>query len=123
MALADLQRLLADALPRRDPYAALRQSPVDGLSPQETDAVKRLPEDGLLLTSLVLVKLRMQQLLKSHAEAARLFEDDAEAFTRIFEAYHTDCPMADFFPEGEAQRFVNWLERTQVVVASRNRDG
>lgn len=123
MALADLQRLLADALPRRDPYAELRESPVDGLSPQESIAVQRLSEDGLLLTSLVLVKLRMQQLLKSHAESASLFEVDPAAFVHLFEEYHTNCPMADYFPEGEAQRFVNWLERRQVVVASPSHGG
>ena len=80
MALVDLQRLLAEALPQRDAAAALCRPSAYAVSPQESDAVQRLPEDGLLLTSLVLVKLRMQQLLKSHREAARQFEFDPETF-------------------------------------------
>ena len=117
MALADLQRLLADALPQRDPAAVLRQPPEAeaqrgrALSPTESDALQRLPKDGLLLTSLVLVKLRIQQLLKS-PDAAKLFEEDPELFARIFEQYHAECPMADFFPEGEGQRFADWLQRS-----------
>ena len=108
MALTDLQRMLVEALPQRDPAAVLRQSPSDALSPIETEAVLRVPEDGLLLTSLVIIKLRMQQLLKSPG-ALKQFEEDPEAFARIFERYHSDCPMADFFPEGEGARFADWL--------------
>jgi hypothetical protein len=119
VALADLQRLLAEALPQRDPAAALRppsveaeaqRGPAGALSLTELETVQRLPEDGLLLTSLVLVKLRIQQLLKNPI-AAKLFEESPEAFARLFEQYHTACPMTDFFPEGEGKRFEAWLQR------------
>src|SRR5262245_50290569 len=106
MALADLQRLLADALPQRDPAAALQHAS------GESEMLRHLPEDGLLLTSLVLVKLRMQQLLKS-PDVLQMFEENPEHFARQFEQYHADCPMSDFFPEGEGARFADWRQRRQ----------
>lgn len=108
MTLADLQRVLAEALQTPDPAAALRDRP--GLSAEERSALERLDPDGLALTSLVVVKLRVQQLLLSHPEMAALFRDDPEEFARRFRAYHAQVPMSDFFPAGEAERFRQWEE-------------
>lgn len=109
--IAELQRLLLQALRQPDPQAWLRAQvarPECPLSAPERAMLAALPDDGLVLTRQLIRKLRLQRLLRGDAEAARQCSADPAALASAFAAYDVDVPPHPVFPTDEARAFRDW---------------
>ena len=110
--LRSVQKIVLHALLADDPPAALRraieQSPE--LTPAERDQLARLNPDGLRIGGLLLKKLRFERLTHGDADLDKLFDDDPEAFMRLFRAYDGATAPAAYFPDEEARQFRAWRD-------------
>ncbi|MBY0525740.1 MAG: hypothetical protein K2R98_20210 [Gemmataceae bacterium] len=108
--LCTVQRLLLDALLSDDPPAALRRqlASADELSDQERAWLERIDPDGLILTSLLVKKLRFERLTRSDVDMNELFERAPEEFMRLFQAYAAAVPPTVYFPGEEANKYRQW---------------
>ena len=112
--LIDLERALIRVLSDDRPLEALARERADGsgeaagLSSEERALLERVDPDGLVLTSLLVRKLRFERLMNGDAGAARWFHEDSKGFTEAFRAYNADVPPAWFFPSEEAHAFRAW---------------
>jgi hypothetical protein len=108
--LGTVQRLLLDALLSDDPPATLRQllAKTADLPAQERAWLERIDADGLILTSLMLRKLRFERLTRSDGDMSKLFERQPEEFVRLFEAYTAAVPPTVYFPGEEATEYRRW---------------
>jgi hypothetical protein len=68
----------------------------------------RADVDGVVLTSLLVVRLRFERLLRGSPAAEAWFDEDAEGFTAAFKRYHAAVPPTAFFPPDEADLFEAW---------------
>ena len=64
--------------------------------------------DGVVLTSLLVARLRFERLLRGSPAAEAWFDDDAPGFAAAFKRYHTEVPPTAFFPPDEADLFESW---------------
>jgi hypothetical protein len=108
--LKAVQRVLLRALLSEDPAAELRlqlQEAMD-LNSEEREALSRIDSDGLLLTHLLVKKLRFERLTEAVPELADLFTRDPQAFLRQFDAYTTAVAPQGYLPDQEAELFRRW---------------
>lgn len=109
MRLRDYETRLAAAMRAADPVAAVR-----ALYP-EADA------DGVLMTALIVARLRFERLLRGSAAAAAWFDRDPAGFTRAFRRYHATVAPRAFFPADEAALFTEFCAAEAAPVPPRSR--
>lgn len=108
--LAQLQRLLADALTSGDPAAFVRAHGTAGGWPELAAA----SADGLRMAALLISKLRFERLVQGSRAAGEWFHRDGRGFTAAFAEYHRDVPPRAHDPWQEAAAFAAWLERRRA---------
>lgn len=115
--LRGVQRILVQALLSDDAPAELRRqlTQAEDLTAQERLCVERLDADGLLLTALMLKKLRFERLTRGHAAMSDLFRERPEEFLRLFAAYTAAVPPTAYFPGEEAELFRKWQREAQAT--------
>jgi uncharacterized protein (UPF0276 family) len=64
--------------------------------------------DGVVLSSLLVARLRFERLLRGSPAAEAWFDEDAPGFAAAFKRYHTEVPPTAFFPPDEADLFESW---------------
>jgi hypothetical protein len=111
--LGEVSRLVVEALQASDPAATLRAGLASSasLSPEERAALAGVDPDALLLTRLLVAKLRFERLLQGDPSLRPAFEADPAAFTERFRAYDRAVPPATCWPADEAAAFRSFLER------------
>jgi hypothetical protein len=116
--LSGVQRVLVAALLSNDPPAELARqvSAADDLSAQERAWLERLDAGGLILTGLMVKKLRFDRLTRGHAEMGELFRERPHEFLRLFAAYTAAVPPTAYFPGEEAELFREWQRNAGKVV-------
>lgn len=110
--LADVQALLVRVLTAEDPRGALARelASATSLTAEERAWLVGVDPDGLALSSLLVDKLRFQQLLRGVPGLAEEFERDPEAVVATVARYVREVPCTTFFPEREGQRFQGWYD-------------
>lgn len=113
--LQAVQQLLIEALLSDDPAAQLRAGlqSADGLSAQERSWLEHIDADGLVLSSLLVKKLRFERLTRADREMGELFEQQPAEFMRLFRAYVSAVPPSVYFPGQEAYLFRQWQAARQ----------
>lgn len=110
MTLAHLQQRLVAALSAQDPIAALAAAREDGtLTSTEREHLAGVDPDGLLLTALLVKKLRFESLLRGDPDLRHRFDRDPDGFASAFEDYVGARPRRAVFPSEEAARFRSFL--------------
>jgi hypothetical protein len=112
--LGMLQRLLLEVLltERPDQELPRRLEHADGLTNQEIAWLRGLDADGLIMTGLMVKKLRFERLTRADGEAAKLFEEQPSEFVRLFQAYTTAVAPSVYFAGQEASLFRQWRQRS-----------
>jgi hypothetical protein len=109
--LARLEELVAHALRRPDPRAALAAAASDpALSADLRARLAGASPDGARISGLLVAKLRFERLMHGSREAAEWFERDPAGFAAAFRCYHADVPPAADGPRQEARAFADWRE-------------
>jgi hypothetical protein len=115
------ERGYAKALVSADPVAAIRKLARDKELDADTRArLAAADADGIRLSALLITRLRFERLLRASPEAERWFDEDPEAFTAAFRAYHHEVPPAAFFPRDEARAFAAWRARAPSAAPRRS---
>ena len=78
------------------------------LTEQERAWLERLDEDGLILTGLMVKKLRFERLTRGDRTLADLFERDAKRFMELYRAYNAAVPPTACLPGHEAELYRQW---------------
>lgn len=86
----------------KDDQAALLHALLRGERPPGID------EDGFVLTSLLIQKLRFERICRGSKRVEQWFDRDPESFTQSFRAYNAEVPPTEYFPRQEADAFVAW---------------
>ena len=108
--LAAYERVFARAFASRAAAAVLRAARADESVPRELrDALARIDETGVRLTSLIVTRVRFERLLHGSARAVRWFEDDPSAFAAAFKRYQDEVAPTAAFPPDEARAFDAWV--------------
>ncbi len=113
--LKDLQRALVRILRSPSPAEEILR---EAASADEATraALERADPDGLLLSRLLVLKLRFERICRGDARAARWFERDSAGFTTAFRSYDQEVPQREYFPREEAMSFREWcLEQGHAV--------
>lgn len=118
--LQAVQQVLIEALLSDDPAAQLRAGlqSAEGLSAQERSWLERIDVDGLLLSSLLVKKLRFERMTRADPALGDLFEQQPAEFMRQFRAYISAVPPTVYFPGQEAFLFRQWQAATHQPVES-----
>ena len=106
--LKDLQRVLLAACLQPDPAGFLRGALArgdHGLSGDEQAMLRAASADGLRLCHVLVMKLRLERLLRGDAQAAAAARADPVAFMARFARYARAVPPTAVFPSEEAARF------------------
>jgi len=113
--LKDVQRLLLAALFADDPVTALRKSLADAsnLGPGEREWLEGISDDGLLMTGLLVKKLRFERLTRGEENLEKLFEREPKAFMRLYQNYTGAVSPTAYFPQEEAELFRRWQSSKQ----------
>jgi len=112
--LKDLQRALLAACLQPDPAAALREALArggHGLSADEQAMLRAAGADGLRLSHVLVMKLRLERLLRGDARAAAAARADPVAFMARFARYAATVPPTAVFPSEEAALFAAFAAR------------
>jgi len=111
--LADVQRVLLRAMLADDPVAALGDSIAQegDLSDDERAALRKISREGLVMTSLLVKKLRFERLAHGEADLEKLFEREPKAFLRLYQNYTGAVPPTAYFPQEEADLFRQWQKQ------------
>lgn len=109
--LSDMQQLLQQALLSDDPVAILEQMAKEvPLSEEERAHLAHIEANGILLTSLLITKLRFERLTGASEELLHLFQNDPKQFIDLFNQYQKESKPTAYFPEQEAILFEQWLQ-------------
>jgi hypothetical protein len=113
--LNHLQKLLLEALLSEDPPERLRRlmEQAPSLPGPERIRLQGIDSDGLIMTALLLKKLRFDYLTAADPELAELFERQPEQFVRSFRAYTAAVPPTSFFAGPEACCYRRWRSQAQ----------
>src|SRR5689334_15053025 len=105
--LTEIQHILLRALLADDPVATLNAelNATTMLTPQERDWLRHLSPDGLVMTSLLVKKLRFERLTHGEPVMDRLFAEEPDAFMRLYQNYTGTVPPTAYFPQEEAELF------------------
>jgi|GEM_PF-2704443 len=109
--LKDVQRLLFTALTAEEPQKTLRDglAAEKNLTEQERGWLETLTkDDGFLLSSLIVKKLRFERLQLSDKEMKELFEREPERFVQLFREYTAKVAPTEYFPSEEGKMFREW---------------
>ena len=108
--LQAVQQVLIEALLSDDPAAQLRAGlqSAHGLSAEERSWLEGIDIDGLILSSLLVKKLRFERLTRADPAMGELFEQQPAEFMRQFRAYVSAIPPTVYFPGQEAHLFRQW---------------
>jgi hypothetical protein len=112
--LRDLQRVLLAACLQPDPAAFLRETLArgdHGLSADEQAMLRAPGADGLRLSHVLVMKLRLERLLRGDARAAAAARADPVAFMARFARYTATVPPTAVFPSEEAALFAAFAAR------------
>jgi len=111
--LSSLQHTLVEVCRGRDPAAALDAARAggDAATAGLGRVLAAVDADGLRTTALLLVKLRLERLLRADPAAAAAFAADPAAFAARFHRYCDAVPPTAVFPSEEAEAFGRF-ERT-----------
>ena len=115
--LIDLQRVLQRALASDEPLETLRQASRH-LPPAARATLDRIDPEGLVLTSLLVRKLRFERLCSGDRTLEAWFDRDPAGFTGIFRAYNRAVPPREYFPREEARAFFAYLSEQGIAVPS-----
>jgi hypothetical protein len=113
--LQAVQQVLIEALLSDDPPAQLRAGlqSANGLSAQERSWLERIDIDGLILSSLLVKKLRFERLTRADPALGELFEQQPAEFMQQFRAYVSAVAPTVYFPGQEAFLFRQWQAAAQ----------
>jgi hypothetical protein len=114
--LRDLQRVLLAACLQKDPAAFLRDTlarGAHGLSAGEQAMLRTASADGLRLCHVLVMKLRLERLLRGDAQAAAAARADPVAFMARFARYAAAVPPTAVFPSEEAALFAAFSARAR----------
>lgn len=100
--LKDLQRILIRAMTSGRPLEVLRDAE---LPPEDRALLDRADTDGLVLTALLVQKLRFERIVRGDKRAEAWFDRDPENFTAAFRVYNSKVPPREYFPRQEAEAF------------------
>lgn len=107
--MSRLAAILGAAMRAEDPVAALREAAEDpSLDPALRDALRAVDPDGVRLQALLVARLRFERLLAACPEVGRELDEEPEAFSATFRAYHREVPMSAWFPGAEARLYRAW---------------
>lgn len=109
--LADLQGLLVDCCTAADPVAALAAA--RAAQPGLAEWLDTIDADGLVLTSLLVKKLRFERILRGDPKLQARFDEDPERFTEAFRDHLATHSPTSVFPQEEAACFRPHLEAGQ----------
>jgi hypothetical protein len=111
--LPSVQDILMKVLLDDDPVTCLRRQLEEAreLSAQERAWLGGLDADGLILTSLIVKKLRFERLTRADRGLAELFEHEPERFLALFRSYTAEVAPTAYFPGQEAALFRQWQEK------------
>jgi len=108
--LNDLERALVAALHADDALGALRGE-ARLLAPADRSSLEGAGGDGVLLTSLLVKKLRFEAVIRGDRNLEIEFERDPAAFTEEFRAFAREVPPREYFPSEAAASFRAWRSR------------
>lgn len=104
------EEILARAMLAGDPWKELQAATEDPATPAGVrETLRRIDEDGLRISGLLVAKLRFERLMNGSRRAAEWFERDPGGFTETFRRYHSTVEPTEMFPSLEARRFETWL--------------
>ena len=112
--LRDLQRVLLAACLQPDPAAFVRGALArgdHGLSADEQAMLRAAGADGLRLSHVLVMKLRLERLLRGDANGAAAARADPVAFMGQFARYAAAVPPTAVFPSEEASLFAAFAAR------------
>lgn len=112
--LSDLQKAMVRALTADRPVEALRAEAA-ALGPEDQALLAGLDPERVLLTSLIVRKLRFERICRGDDQAEAWFERDPAGFTAAFRDYNREVPSTEFFPRPEAVAFRNWCRERKIV--------
>lgn len=116
--LAAYEQLLARAFSSRSPLAVLRAARDDASTPPGLrEALAKLDEHGVRISSLIVTRLRFERLLNGSRRAGEWFERDAAGFTAAFKRYQDAVEPKASFAQDEARAFEAWCAREGPSVA------
>jgi hypothetical protein len=109
-----LQQLLLEALLSDDPPERLSRlaEEAPGLCAAERARLRDVDADGLVMTALLLKKLRFDFLTAADPALAEFFERAPEQFVETFRAYTAAVPPTAFFAGQEARCYRRWREQS-----------
>jgi hypothetical protein len=109
--LASFERILADAMTRRDPVAEFARAAADTSLPDwMRRAFRAAHADGVRLSALLVAKLRFERLVQGSRCASEWFDRDARSFTAAFKRYHEHCPPRAVMASDEGRAFDAWCD-------------
>lgn len=108
--LKDLQHHLLAALLADDPVVALRDSldAATDLTTEDRAWLKQIPPDGLILTGLLVKKLRFERLTRGESDLEEMFKNDPKAFMNLYRNYTGAVAPTAYFPQEEAELYRRW---------------
>ena len=112
--MKDFQRVLLRALSSDDPLETLRKESAT-LPPDVRKQIDSIDQDGFIVTSLLVRKLRFERVCMGDDSMDGWFERDPEGFTKTFKAYGNEVEPVDYFPSDEARRFRAWCEKKKIT--------
>lgn len=89
-------------------FAACLSAPHD--APIDLEGLALARSEGIVLTRLLIQKLRFQRLQRGSARLRTWFDDDPAAFAEAFRAYHAAVPSTALFPSEEAAAFEAFVD-------------
>ena len=108
--LKDLQTLLIRALNDKDPVGYIRRE-LSKLSESDRKLLESADDEGILLSGLIVRKLRFERLCRGDQRLESWFDSEPEQFTAAFRAYNQAVSPTEYFPRDEAIAFRNWCEK------------
>lgn len=102
--LSDLQRVLIRALTSETPVETLRREAAS-LTPDDRAWIERVDGDGLVLSRLLIQKVRFELICRGGDDLSAWFDRDPRGFTEAFRIYDREIPRQEFFAQQEARRF------------------
>ena len=108
--LKDLQSMLVRALNDADPVGYVRKH-AESLPESDRKLLECVDDDGILLSGLVVRKLRFERICRGNQRLEKWFDRDPKRFTEAFRAYNQAVAATEYFPRDEANAFRKWCQK------------
>ena len=112
--LKDLQSILVRAMNDEDPVGYVRKHS-ESLPEADRKLLEGADDEGLLLSGLVVRKLRFERLCRGDKRLEEWFDRDPERFTAAFKGYSRAIAATEYFPRDEANAFRDWCEKNNFA--------